>query len=123
MRASFFCSRYTSGRYSLSDLCSEARELWDELVIGNPIAAREEFFDCLVLAQGLIHQRTGLDFTMMIPLSHVTKYERRTRVWRALFTQNGLAFSPKYLVGGSNFRKPHKVQQALDLARRDQGKV
>jgi len=63
-----------------------------------------------------LYQRTGINFPVLGGRATYDKGVRRQVHWRRIFQAEGLVFEPRFLTGGSNWRKPAKVKAALALA-------
>jgi hypothetical protein len=107
----------TGGRpYSLGYFTGEFGELMDEVKNRDWEAIKDEASDTAYGANMLAHQATGINFPMIGGHNALKKFRQRNGVWRRTMERRGVPFSVDYLVGGSNFAKPHKIQQAFELA-------
>jgi hypothetical protein len=122
-RSQQFLGTFVSSSYRLSDVASELKELLEEVAACNLDAAHEELGDFLLAAQLWVATVTGWDWRMVLPARTWVKYEDRVLVWRRIFAEHGLEFSPNYLVNGGNYNKKHKVEAALALARKKQNQA
>ena len=99
--------------YTFANVWSEVEEVfecrsWSELI--------DEIGDVLWTGTMWVHFKTGWELPVWDE-AHLLKGLERQKVWRSIFEREGLEFSPRYLVGGSNYRRPAKVKAALALAR------
>lgn len=81
---------------------------------------RDELSDVIYFGLCWLEGKTGINLPMFGAKRTIAKIEARLTVWEAIFEEQHLVFSPKYLVGGSNFRKQQKIEQAVTLARHEQ---
>lgn len=120
MKISLLVREFTCGEFRVGHILGEAQECLAEVIRADWIAAREEFWDTAMCVQAWLYCRFSRDFEMVLPRSHIKKYARRNRVWRRIFAEHGLQFSPRYLFAGSNYTKQHKVDSAIQAARKEQ---
>jgi hypothetical protein len=113
MLISQFHERHCSAPYEWKYVYSEIMELVEARTY---VDVREEFWDVMLALQLWVFA-FGFDFQIILTARHHWKYERRRARWIIIFNENGLEFSPRYLVAGSNWRKRDKVEKALNLAR------
>lgn len=118
MMTSEFLDRYSSGTFRWKDVSGEVSELVEEIESGNWSGSKEEAWDVLMTFQLWLTSQSKIDYPITIPRRHIAKFERRRRAWENIFKQAGLEFSPRYLIHGSNYHKPEKVQKALEMARK-----
>lgn len=96
------------------------QEVYEFLEADELHELRDEMSDVIYFSLCWLEGKTGINLPMFGAKRTIAKIEARLTVWEAIFADQKLAFSPKYLVGGSNFLKPQKVEQAVSLARREQ---
>jgi hypothetical protein len=96
---------------------AEVQELFASRSISE---AKEEIGDVLYFSYCWLQSNLGINMPMMGAMGSVHKFVDRLDVWKDIFEDHGYDFSPKYLVGGSNYKKQHKVDAALALAHADQ---
>ena len=107
----------TGGRpYSFGYFTGELGELVEEIKNRDWEAIKDEASDTAYAGNMIAHQATGLNFPLTGGHNALQKFRERNGIWRETMEAQGLPFSVDYLVGGSNFAKPHKVQQAFALA-------
>jgi hypothetical protein len=63
-----------------------------------------------------VYQATGKDFYLWGCSDAVQEFYNRRKVWLEIFHLYDLEFHSEYLDGGSNFRRPYKIQAALKCA-------
>jgi hypothetical protein len=63
-----------------------------------------------------LYQLTGKDFYLWGCSDAVQEFYNRRKVWLEIFKLYDLEFRSEYLDGGSNFRRPYKIKEALRLA-------
>jgi hypothetical protein len=76
----------------------------------------EELEQLMFLVQVIYHQRTGADFEIRYCKNVLAEAYQRRRVWTEMFALLEIPFSNKYLENGSNYRKPHKIRAAFQMA-------
>ena len=99
----------------------EYEEFLEEIEKGDFDEAYAEYSD----VEGHVAYWLWTNHRIQVPIytgTHVDKTRVRIQIFNHLFNQYGLKFGPKYLKGGSNYEKVHKVRKALDAAADDQGK-
>ncbi len=99
----------------------EYEEFLEEIEKGDFDEAYAEYSD----VEGHVAYWLWTNHRIQVPIytgTHVDKTRVRIQIFNHLFNQYGLKFEPKYLKGGSNYEKVHKVRKALDAAADDQGK-
>ena len=99
----------------------EYEEFLEEIEKGDFDEAYAEYSD----VEGHVAYWLWTNHRIQVPIytgTHVDKTRVRIQIFNHLFNQYGLKFGPKYLKGGSNYEKVHKVRMALDAAADDQGK-
>lgn len=89
----------------------EARSLYE---------IKEELSDTIYCLLCAIHTYTNISLPMLGAYPTIQKLLIRQLVWQQIFSKEMLVFDKKYLVNGSNFNKPTKVEKALQLAKLDQ---
>lgn len=109
----------SSWEMSIEDIFSEANELVNANSVNN---LWEEWSDLCFVYGMWANQRLGLRLPIPFGRPCWEKGIARQKIWREIFTQHNLTFSPRYLRGGSNYKKPEKVFRALAEARADQGR-
>ena len=97
-------------------------EVWELLTARSWAELQEEASDVAVCGQLWLSAATGRrwNWTVRLGWSSAEKFIARRKVWRELFRKEGLEFHNRYLAGGGNYAKPHKVAAAFALARREQ---
>ncbi|WP_078598505.1 MazG nucleotide pyrophosphohydrolase domain-containing protein [Evansella clarkii] len=89
-----------------------------ELIESRTIAdIKEEFADVCYCVLCAVHSSTGISLPMVGATPTIKKVNERLSIWRDIFKENGLVFHKKYLVNGSNYKKQHKIDAALAMAR------
>lgn len=83
---------------------------------GDIPGIEEELQDVFFGTQMLTHQRTQKDFPLYGADDKIKEFYRRKNYLQKLFDERGVDFSTDYLTGGSNVKKPHKIQGAFELA-------
>jgi hypothetical protein len=81
---------------------------------------KEEVADVMYSGLCALHTSTGISLPMIGAKDTIKKIEKRLIVWEEIFTNAGFKFKIKYLKGGSNYKKLHKVEAALNLAIKEQ---
>jgi len=102
--------------YPLSYFTEEVGELLTGILNRDMENVLEESQDVLYAVQMILHQRTGLDFPLVLVSGHVEKFFSRMRVWEQLFNMKNVPFSTDYMRGGNNCRKPSKIKKAFAVA-------
>jgi hypothetical protein len=106
---------------SFGYLLGEVRELLDEVVALNWSGIREEWSDVCYSWWAWLYCWLGVNLPALGAWYAYEKFLARFAVWESIFDENGLKFHRRYVRGGSNHQKPHKVAAALALAREEQG--
>jgi hypothetical protein len=63
-----------------------------------------------------LYQITGVDFYLWGCNDTVEEFYNRRKVWLEIFRLYDLEFKSEYLDDGSNFRRPHKIKEAMRRA-------
>lgn len=63
-----------------------------------------------------LYQLTGKDFYLRGCNDAVQEFYNRRKIWLEIFGLYNLEFKSEYLDNGSNFRRPHKIKEALRRA-------
>jgi hypothetical protein len=66
--------------------------------------------------QMMYHQYFEKDFKLVFCSGAVEEYYDRRVIWLSIFDLFDKEFKVEYMEGGTNFRKPRKIKQALALA-------
>jgi hypothetical protein len=107
-------------RYSLKYyICSGFKETFEALWALVKFDLAEFELELQQLAFGvqmMYHQYSGEDFELNFCADTVQEYYDRRVVWLSLFDLFDIEFNVAYMVHGTNFRKPSKIQKALALA-------
>lgn len=94
----------------------EIQEFLDAYKNRDIPGVEEELQDVLYGAQMLAYQATKKDMPIYGADDKIREFYRRNAYLDQLFKQKNLTFHPDYTVGGSNVRKPEKIQAAFELA-------
>jgi len=117
MRVKQVCEELLGGRkYPLTSLVGEVIEALQALLKLDFKEFSGELRQIIFEAQIHIHQTTGLDFKLLFCEDVINEGYLRREVWIELFSLFDIEFHNKYLINGSNFRRPHKVKAAFWLA-------
>lgn len=81
---------------------------------------KEEVADVLYFAYCAIEGNFGINLPMIGAQPTIEKVMSRIETWKGIFKEQDLTFDQKYLINGSNYLKPAKVEKALQLARKEQ---
>jgi hypothetical protein len=111
------CKNINSGNIMFKNIISEVKELFEARNLED---VKEEFGDVLYFSYCWLYCKFGINLPMIGAMSSVGKFTIRLDFWEFIFKVNGFEFDPKYLINGSNYLKPEKINAALDMARRDQ---
>jgi hypothetical protein len=115
MKTSEVVERVSSGQCSFSAVAGEIKEVFQARTVG-------EFLDecCDVYGMFLcwLYINHNIDLEMRWMRSAEVWF-KRVAVWEEIFDREGLVFNNKYLVNGGNYKRPYKVEMALELARKD----
>lgn len=103
-------------QYPVSYLTGEAGELAEELKKGNLPGILDEFSDTAYALQMIAAQRSGLNLPLAFADKAYQKFYLRRTTWKEIFKKYGKTFDNKYMVNGSNYHRPEKIQKALALA-------
>ena len=118
------CVEFTAAPMTFAYAMGEVWELVVEVLRANPAGIREEWCDAACCLQLWLYDVLGHRRDWEMVLGGVTAMEKfiaRYAVWEKIFQEHGLRFEIRYVVNGGNYKKPHKVAAALELARADQG--
>jgi len=103
-------------KYPLSYLTGELGELGESIKNMDWPNFKEELGDSAYAAQMILAQKLGLNLPLIGASAPVDKFYARRKGWEDIFKERGVPFSNDYLAGGSNLKKPKKIQAALGLA-------
>ena len=103
-------------KYPLSYLTGELGELGESVKNMDWPNFKEELGDSAYAAQMILAQKLGLNLPLIGASAPVDKFYARRKGWEDIFKDRGVTFSNDYLAGGSNLKKPKKIQAALGLA-------
>ena len=103
-------------KYPLSYLTGELGELGESIKKMDWPNFKEELGDSAYAAQMILAQKLGLNLPLIGASAPVDKFYARRKGWEDIFKDRGVTFSNDYLAGGSNLKKPKKIQAALGLA-------
>lgn len=121
MRWSEFVATYSSGYpYRFRHFLSEVEELIEAICDRSWSGIVEEFGDTIMTFQLWLGWFLGMDFQMVLPSYVYDKFDARMEGWRKVFAAEGLEFRNKYLVSGGNYKRKHKREAALRMARAEQ---
>ena len=95
----------------------EVKELWVEIKNLNISGIREEWSDVTCLLGVKFLAKTNAPILPGLGLYAANKFIARIKEWEKIFAANGLEFKKEFIIGGSNYQKPEKVQKALQLAK------
>lgn len=111
---------FAGDKYPLRHFVKEVGELIAACVSCRPGHIRAEASQVVFDIQHFIYCHTGCDFRPVLCGQFVNELYIRLGVWINLFGELGLVFRPKYLRGGSNYKRPDKVELAVSMARLEQ---
>ena len=103
-------------KYPLSYLTGELGELGESVKNMDWPNFKEELGDSAYAAQMILAQKLGLNLPLIGASAPIDKFYARRKGWEEVFKERGVPFSNDYLAGGSNLKKPKKIQAALGLA-------
>lgn len=103
-------------KYPLSYLTGELGELGESVKNMDWTNFKEELGDSAYAAQMILAQKLGLNLPLIGASAPIDKFYARRKGWEEVFKERGIPFSNDYLAGGSNLKKPKKIQAALGLA-------
>jgi hypothetical protein len=103
-------------RYPLSYLTGEADELVTAFKNLDKENIKEELQDVAYAAQMIPYQRLGINGPVFFADGSIQKFRDRRNVWRNIFKRHNTEFDNKYMTGGSNYKKPKKIVNALAAA-------
>jgi len=106
-------------KYPLSYLTGELGELGESVKNMDWPNFKEELGDSAYAAQMILAQKLGLNLPLIGASAPIDKFYARRKGWEEVFKERGVPFSNDYLAGGSNLKKPKKIQAALGLAGHD----
>ena len=102
--------------YPVSYLTGELDELKESIKNRDWNNFKEEVGDSTYAAEMILAQRLGLNLPLIGASNPVEKFYARKKKWEEVFDERGVPFNNDYLSGGSNLKKPKKIQAALGLA-------
>lgn len=102
--------------YPVSYLTGELDELKESIKNRDWNNFKEELGDSTYAAETILAQRLGLNLPLIGASSTIEKFYARKKKWEEVFDERGVPFNNDYLSGGSNLKKPKKIQAALGLA-------
>lgn len=119
MKSARFCNKYyNAGRVTSEHVLAEVEEFLEADTLKD---FRDELSDVCYFAGCWMHGKFGLNVPLIGARRTIAKIEDRMLVWKTIFEQEGLRFSTRYLINGSNHAKRSKIDLALNLARAEQG--
>lgn len=116
MKASIIYKKQIASPMTWKYFWGEVVELLIEVKNGNLNGIREEWSDVWYHFWLAVYSNWKIDMPMLFAGYTIKKVEARLKIWEKIFEKNGLRFDKKYLDGGSNYKKPEKVQLALKKA-------
>lgn len=78
--------------------------------------AYTEFQQVMFGCEMWLYQLTSKDFYLVGCNDAVQEFYARRKIWLEIFALYNLEFKSEYLDNGSNFRRPHKIKEALKRA-------
>lgn len=116
-RASEIHQELLNGRnYSFSYVLGEMAEVLEALFKADISEMAMEISQVWYGLQMQWYQWTKWDFRLIGCKAMVDDFYARREIWKRIFGIYGKPFSSDYLVNGSNYNRPHKIQKALALA-------
>jgi len=103
-------------KYPTSYATGEMKELYDAFRKKDLPNIKEETADVLYALQMIAAQRSGLNLPLLGAGPSVDKFKARKQVWHDIFKSQNGKFDNAYLSGGSNYKKPKKIVNALAQA-------
>jgi len=100
-------------RLTLKYPLAELREFLVAVKQRDRHAMLDEFQDVMLALQLYVWQRLRLNAPVVLAGGTIRKFRERNKIWREMFELRGVVFDTKFLVGGSNFNRPHKIQRAF----------
>jgi hypothetical protein len=107
---------FSGDRYPVRSLLGEIAELLSAVWCGQWSEARSEASQISFCLQYMLHSRTGLDMRPRLCRRHVEELVHRHEWWTEFFADYGRELNPSWLRGGSNYRRPEKVELARKAA-------
>lgn len=108
----------TSGKLDWEYTWGEYIEFWDEVKKRNWSEARKEWDDLTGCTLVWFTGVTGISLPLL-PLcgkGAAKRWKSRLVKWELIFESHDVEFDRRYLSGGGNYRKKHKVTKALRAA-------
>jgi len=102
--------------YHVSHGFNESLEVLEALSRLQLREARLELQQVIFGCSMWLYQLTGKDFYLWGCNDAVQEFYNRRKVWLEIFKLYDLEFKSEYLDGGSNFRRTHKIKEALRQA-------
>ena len=102
--------------YYVKHLFEETLEIFEALFNAEYREAILETQQVIFVLEMLFHQATKIDFELKGCSQAVNEFYARREIWLEIFSLFDVAFKPEYLDGGSNFRRPYKIKEALRRA-------
>lgn len=115
--AKWCCENINSGDIRFKNVLGEVKEL---LYASSYDNIKEEIGDVIYFWNCWLYCRFKINLPMIGAMDSIYKFIDRLIIWDMIFAKHNLDFKPKYLINGSNYNKPEKIEKALELARRDQ---
>jgi len=105
--------------YSPDYLKGELAEFHDAYDQDNKKDIEEELQDVMYGIQMLAASKLKKDIPILGADDKIKVFIDRIKAFNEMFREHGVKFHVDYLSGGSNFKKPVKIQQAFKLAGKD----
>lgn len=119
MKSARFCNKYyNASRITSDQVFAEIEEFLEADTLSE---FRDELSDVCYFFGCWVHGKFGLNVPLFGARRTIAKIDDRMLVWKTIFEQEGLRFSKRYLINGSNHAKQSKIELALRLARTEQG--
>ena len=116
MRIKEFYDRYIDDPgFRWSSVYGELKELIAPDSFSNFL---EELNDVSFTLQIKLFVLTKINFPMIWPGPSIAKMEDRLIFWKSYFESHGLEFKPYYWRNGSNYKKQHKLDRGIELAKK-----
>jgi hypothetical protein len=108
--------RNHSTSYHIKHAFNETLEVIEALLKLQFKEARLELQQVIFGYSMWAYQLTGIDFYLWGCEDTVEEFYNRRKVWLEIFQLYDLEFKSEYLDNGSNFRRPHKIKEAMGRA-------
>jgi len=109
-------SKKRSIGYHIRHGFNETLEVFEALSRLQCREARLELQQVMFGVQMFVYQLIGKDFYLLGCDDAVQEFYNRRKIWLEIFGLYALEFKSEYLDNGSNFRRPHKIKEALRRA-------